>query len=547
MTIDPVNNGTVSDEENIASLYSRLETDRQPFLDRARENARFTIPSLMPPEGTTGSTRLPTPFQSIGSHGVNTLATKLVMTLLPANGTMFRMSVTDAVVEELAQDKDMRASVEKKLNEIERSAMDEIEGLSIRAALTEALKHLIVSGNILLYLPKSGGLKIFKLDRYVVQRDYEGNLLRVIIKETIALEALPQKVRDLIKEESDLPSDDEERTEEKNVDVYTVFARKGNRIETYQMVKGKIIPSSRGSWPLEKTPIMPLRWNYLSDEDYGRAYIDEYIGDLMGAEGLSKAIREGAAAAAKMNPMVNPVGLTRAQDIAQAQNLEVIAGRKDDVSMLQFDKQADFGVAQRVLQDIINRLTHAFMMNKSVQRDAERVTAEEIRALVSDIDDVLGGIYSLLAQDLQRPLVMRILDRMERQKKIPRVSDLKGPDGKPIASPKVITGVEALGRGHDYNKYMTAARDIIAPFKEELAAELNIKDFAERAFISLSIDTDGLWKSDEQKLQDQQKVAQAQQGQMTQQMLMDAVKGGVGPVAKVAAEGVAQQVQGSSE
>lgn len=541
--IDHTNNGEVADEENIVSLYSRLETDRQPFLDRARENARYTIPAIMPPEGTTGSTRLPTPFQSIGSHGVNTLATKLVMTLLPANGTMFRFSVTDAVVEELAQNKDMRASVEKKLNEIERSTMDEIEGLSIRAALTEALKHLIVCGNVLLYLPKTGGLKIFKLDRYVVQRDYEGNLLRVIIKETVALDALPQSVKDLIKEASDLPSD-EERSEEKSVDIYTVFKRSGTRIETFQMVKGKKIPSSMGSWPLEKTPIMPLRWNYLSDEDYGRAYVDEYIGDLTGAEALSKAIREGSAAAAKMNPMVNPVGLTRAQDIARAQNLEVIAGRKDDVTMLQFDKQADFAVAQSVLQDLVGRLTHAFMMNKSIQRDAERVTAEEIRALVSDIDDVLGGIYSLLAQDLQRPLVLRVLDRMERQKKIPRISDLKGPDGKPVASPKVITGIEALGRGHDYNKYMTFARDVLVPLKEELREDFNAMDFAQRAGTSLSIDTDGMFFTAEQKAQRKQERMQEQQGAMTQQMMMDAVKGGVGPVAKVAAEGMAQQVQG---
>lgn len=533
-----------TEQEQPSALYARLEPLRQPFLDRARENAQYTIPALMPPEGTDGSTRLPTPFQSIGSHGVNTLSTKLVKTLLPENGPMFRMSVSDKVVEELSGDPNLRADVEKKLNEIERSVTDEIEGLSIRAALTEALKQLIVCGNVLLYLPKSGGLKIFKLDRYVVQRDFEGNVLRIIIKEMVAREVLPTEVREMIKESSDLPSDDTDRDAEKNIDVYTVFEREGDRIKTYQSIKGKIIPKSRGSWPVDKSPVMPLRWTYLSDEDYGRAYIDEYIGDLTGVEALSKAIREGSAAAAKMNPMVNPTGLTRAQDIARAKNLEVIAGRKDDVTMLQFDKQADFAVAQKVLQDLISRLTHAFMMNRSVQRDAERVTAEEIRALVSDIDDVLGGIYSLLAQDLQRPLVIRVMDRMERQKKIPRVSDLKDPSGKPLASPKVITGVEALGRGHDYNKYMTAIRDVVVPFKEELRGELNVKDLVSRVFTSLSIDQDGIWKTEEQKLADKQQVAEMQQGQMTQQMLMDAVKGGAGPVAKVAAEGMAQQVQG---
>lgn len=543
MTTDPATGQTVGDEqEDIASLYARLESDRQPFLDRARENAKFTIPSLMPPEGHANGSRIPTPYQSIGSHGVNTLTSKLLMTLLPPNSPMFRMSVTDQVVEDLAQDPTARSAVEKKLNEIERAVMDEIEGLMIRAALAEALKHLIVCGNVLLYLPKKGNLKVFKLDRYVVQRDFEGNLLRTIIKETVSRDALPAHVQALLIVDSHLPSDDQQRATEKEHDIYTVFERDGDRLYTYQTIKGKRIPRSEGSWKLDKAPIMPLRWTYISDEDYGRAYVDEYIGDLSGVEGLSKAIREGTAAAAKFNPMVNPTGLTRAQDIARAENLEVISGRKDDVTMLQFEKQADFQVAQTVLQDLIQRLSHAFMMNKSVQRNAERVTAEEIKAMVSDIDDVLGGVFSLLAQELQQKLVVRVMDRMEREKKIPALSRLKGTDGKPLAAPKVITGIEALGRGHDYNKYMTAARDIIAPFKEQLAAELNIRDFAERAMISLSIDIDGLFKTPEQKQQDQARVQQQAQGQMTAEMLQNVVKGASGPVAKVAAEGMASQV-----
>ncbi len=544
--IDPTNNGVVADEEDAAALYSRLESDRQNFLDRARENAKLTIPSLMPPDGYAPGQRLTTPFQSIGSHGVNTLTAKLVMTILPANSPMFRVSVTDQVVEELSASKTMRSGVEKKLNEIERSVMDEIEGLGIRAALVEAIKHLIVCGNVLLYLPPKGNLRIFRLDRYVVQRDYEGNILRVIIKETISKEALPADVRALLKPVEELPSDSR-KVEEKEVDIYTVFYRDGDRMRTYQSIKGIKLKKSLGSWRADRSPIMPLRWSYLHDEDYGRAYVDEYIGDLTGTESLSRSIREAAAAASKINPMVNPTGLTRAQDIAKAENLQVISGRKDDVSMLQFDKQADLSVAQSVLQDLIARLNHAFMMNQSVQRQAERVTAEEIKAMISDIDDVLGGVYSLLAQELQLPLVIRIMDRMVREKKIPDLDSIKGADGKPVAKPKIVTGIEALGRGQDFNKYMTAMTQIIVPLKDILLPEMNIRDFAERALVSLSIDIDGLFKTDEQKAADTQNLQNAQQGQMGQQMIMDAVKGATPHLAKAAADSMANQQQGNAQ
>lgn len=536
MTIDPANNGVVADESD-AGLYERLAAARQNFLDRARDNAKLTVPALMPPEGVSPGQALPRPFQSIGSHGVNTLTAKLVMTVIPANAPMFRMSVTDQVVEELSGDTATRSLVEKKLNEIERSVMDEIEGLAIRAALVEAIKHLIVCGNVLIYVPPKGNIKIFKLDRYVVQRDFEGNLLRVIIKETVAREVLPDNVRDLVFPKVDLPSD-EAQVDEKSVDVYTVFYREKNRIKTYQSIKGFRVPGSQGSWLAERSPVMALRWSYLHDEDYGRSYVDEYIGDLSGAEALTKALREAAAAMAKMNPMVSPAGLTRAQDIARAGNLEVISGRKEDVTMLQFEKAADMAVARDTLGDLIERLSQAFMMNKSIQRQGERVTAEEIRTMASDLDDVLGGVYSLLAQELQQPLVVRIMDRMVREKKIPDVNQIKGADGKPVAKPKVVTGIEALGRGHDFNKYMTAMRELILPLREELASEMNMKDFVLRGLVSLSIDTDGLFKTDEQKAAEQQMSATAQRGQMGQQMLLDAVKGATPALAKAAAEGM---------
>ena len=525
------------DGDTDAKHYSRLEADRDDFLTRARENALVTIPALMPPEGHNRSTALYQPWQSTGSHGVNTLAAKLQMTLLPPNAPVFRLSVTDLVIAELDQ-VGSRSGVEKKLNEIERSVMDEIEGIGIRAALNEALKQLIVCGNVLLYLPKKGNLKVYRLDRYVVQRDFEGNVLRVIIKETVAIETLPEDVQEMLREApSDLPSDDtDSRSSEKEVDVYTVFTRKDDRIVSHQSIKGRRLPRSEGSWKIDRAPIMALRWNFLHDENYGRAYVDEYIGDLTGIEAYSKALREGAAAASKINPMVNPSGQTRARDIARAKNLEVISGRAEDVTMLQFEKQADMRFVLETMTELVSRLQHAFMMNRSVQRQAERVTAEEIRSLVSDIDDILGGIYSLLAVELQRPLVIRIMDRMVSEKKIPDIEKIKGEDGRPVTSIKIVTGIEALGRGHDYNKYLTLARDILAPLGEQAWTEVNMSDFIRRAAVSLSIDTDGLLKSADEKAQDVQVQQGRQQQALLSQMMSDATKGAAGPVAKVAAE-----------
>ena len=81
--------------DTLAKRYAMLETERNTFLERARDAARLTLPMLMPPEGHNYSTIYETPYQSVGSRGVNNLASKLLLTLLPPNSPFFRLMIDD--------------------------------------------------------------------------------------------------------------------------------------------------------------------------------------------------------------------------------------------------------------------------------------------------------------------------------------------------------------------------------------------------------------------------------------------------------------------
>jgi len=179
-------------DQSIAKAYENMAADRDAFLTRARSCAELTIPTLMPPEGHTGSTQYNTPYQSVGARGVNNLASKLLMTLLPPNQAFFRLTIDDYDLVELGGD--ARGKAEEALARIERSATQVIESKAIRVPTFEALKQLIVAGNALVHMPPKGGMKVFRLDRYVVQRDTMGNILKIITKETIAYDALPENV-----------------------------------------------------------------------------------------------------------------------------------------------------------------------------------------------------------------------------------------------------------------------------------------------------------------------------------------------------------------
>ena len=211
-----------------------------------------------------------------------------------------------------------------------------------------------------------------------------------------------------------------------------------------------------------------------------------------------------------------------------AENGAAVTGQADDVQTLQVNKQADMSVAQQQIGTITDRLSYAFLMNSAVQRNGERVTAEEVRYMAGELEDALGGVYSILSQEYQLPYVMRVIDRLTRQKKLPSLP-------KGVAKPTIVTGLEALGRGHDLSKYDLFLRALAPLGPEVLQEHMNIGDYITRIGTALGIDLPGLVKSEEQKQAEQQA---AQQAQMQAQQA-DMMKGAVPAIAKEGAAAVA--------
>ena len=271
-----------------------------------------------------------------------------------------------------------------------------------------------------------------------------------------------------------------------------------------------------GTYPLGKCPWIPLRLIKQDGKHYGRSYVQEYIGDLLSVEGLSQALLEGSIAAAKVLFLVNPNGTTEKQDLEDAPNGAFRDGTANDVTALQLQKYNDFRVALEQANSITERLSFAFLLNSAVQRRGERVTAEEIRYVARELEDSLGGIYSLLAQELQMPLVARVMYVLERQKKLPAFP-------KDAVAPVIITGMEALGRGNDLAKLELAMSKIAVLGPEVLRERLNVSDFIERVFTACGVETQGLIPTEAEIAQRQQ---QAQMQQMMQQGLNPAITQG---------------------
>lgn len=477
---------------SLKTRWSKLDGERNTVIDRAKSCAELTIPSLLVDASHTEETSLDTPYQSLGARAVNNLASKLLLSLLPPNAPFFRF-VPDkiAMIEIEASRPGAMAEASNQLADIERALAAQIEREAMRVPIFEALKLLVATGNALIYRDKEGGTRVFNLNHYVIKRNPEGK-----VKEIMTLE----RVRT-----SDLPDPERFDSEETDVDLYTIckWNTETSKFDVWQEAGEMEIEGTRGVYTEENLPYMPLRWTAIHNEDYGRGLVEQYLGDLRSLEALSMSIVEAAAATSKVVFMVNPVGTTNINTLAKADSGAIIKGNAQDVTTLQVDKSHDLNIAYQTLNDIQRRLASAFLLNESARRDAERVTAEEVRLMAGELEDALGGIYSILTQELQLPLIKLMMQQ----------SKIKFPEG--LVEPVVVTGVEALGRGHDYNKLVQFSQTLQQLLGPEIFAQYtNVDAVIAQIGTSLGIETQGLIKTQEQIQAEQQQAMMQQAGQI---------------------------------
>lgn len=502
-------------------MYDALVGDRSPYLERAYQVAELTLPHLMPRDGYSGAT-LPTPYQSVGARGVSSMAAKLLLALFPSNQSFLRMVPDSGALEELGGGK-VEAEVQESLAKIERAVSSDIESQALRPTLGEVFKQLLISGNCLFYT-KPGSSKAIRLNSYVVKRDPAGNEICIVIKESISQVMLPDEMRAHIKEYHATNGGDPSQD---NVDIYTAIARESeDRFKVWQDICDMTVPGSEGFYNQDQLPWLALRMEPVAGESYGYGYVVGMLGDLSSLEGLMKALVEASAASARVVFLVSPTSTTRPDQLNRAPNGSFVTGMEGDIVALKVDKGADMAVALQAIERLQTSLGFSFMLSQSVQRAGERVTAEEIRFLAQELEDVLAGTYSMLAQELQLPLAKLTMARLEKERKIPPV--------KGVASPTIITGLEALGRGHDLLKLDAFVRGAMETFGPEITAKwVVVGEYFTRRATALALEKDGLIRSEQEVAEADQAAAQAQ---TMQSMAPEALKqiGGIAQSAQAA-------------
>jgi hypothetical protein len=510
--------------------YKKLEPARNHWIDRGRKAGALTLPWLLPSDGEPqpqSMEEIQHPWDGIGQRGVHNIASRLLLALLPPTESFFRfvhddmefarqqaqLAAEGMPAERIAE---LKTQIDKTLGLMERAVLRSIETSSDRTALHEALLHLIVAGNCMVYVPEDG-CKTFNLYRYVLRRCPMGKPLEAVVCERMAAEELPKAAKEILDKADPLEPLTEKRYDntlawrdedeiERTVKVYTHIRWEKDKCRWHQEIKGHRIEGSEGRAPRDVAPWIPLRMFRIDAEDYSPGYVEAAcMADLQTANALTRALTEGALVSAMVKFLAKPGAAVTAKQFNEAANGACLTGNPEDITAVQVGKGSDLAVAEQRLQRVQARLATAFMLTDV--RDSERTTAEEVRLQAQQIENSLGSVYSILTTEFQYPYISRKLHLLTKAGGLPPLPD-------DSIKPVVSVGLAAVGRGNDLERHARFMQILQQTLPPEVVVQMMFpNELVSRLAAAMGIDTVGLIKTQQQIEEEQAAAQQAAQQQ----------------------------------
>lgn len=475
---------------------------------KSQQYAHWTLPQLMADIASNrgnGQIVVERDYQEMGALLTNHLASKLARLLFPTSNPFFRVQAS-ASIKKLAQQSGVDDSqMQAGLARLEMDAARRLFLNSSYAQLTLALKHLIITGNVLIHRDSADAkCTTFGLQSFVVRRDGRGNALDIILREFTYVEALDEEVQNALK------AKDRARYSrpEQQVEVYTRIQRKvvngtvGHEV-TEEVDTTRI---GEGSWyPEHLCPWFSPTWSLIPGEHYGRGMVEDYAGGFAKLSDMSESSALYSIEMMRVVHLVSAGSGTDIDDLAKAETGEYIRGDKDSVSAHESGDAVKLQQASAEIDRTFTRLAKAFMYQGNT-RDAERVTAYELQLEAQEAENALGGVYSSLSQGLQVPLAHVLMVEAAPDTLAGLISGEVKLD--------VLAGIPALGRASDVQNLMLASQEIagVVPIAQ-LDPRISPSKVVDMIMHGRSVDTEAIYYTPKEQAEIAAAQQAAQQGQ----------------------------------
>jgi Bacteriophage head to tail connecting protein len=422
-----------------------MDGERSPLMFRTERLAALTLPHVCLPLGFNHeSTTITYDTGSMGAQAVTFLVNKLGLTLFRPGVPFFRLSPDKDGEKAIAQNGLDINTMAEELNKAELAAVKELDRSGQRPKLTQILEHLVVAGNVLMII-EDDYIRCMGLRHWVVKRNYKGDVQTLIIREEMCADELEDNVLEAIQAvRPDIATNPDSK-----VCWYKCIYRRGKYYTMQQWIDDIRLPEQfDGRWPINKCPYRVATWALPDDSNYGFGVVQQYWADLEACSALNEGVTDGGVLALEMRWGVDPSGMTRAEDLNKTANGDFVNARKDDINPIFGGNPQAIAAADNVLQRIERRISAGFLMQHGITRNAERVTAEEVRMQALELETAYGGSYTAVAKDVQEPIANWTLK-------------LSGNplDGTGLQA-TVITGLDALTRNAELESLRAAFSDL---------------------------------------------------------------------------------------
>ncbi|QXP44067.1 head-to-tail connector protein [Stappia phage SI01] len=500
---------------SIRHRWDQLSNARGDILTRSEQYAAWTLPGMFPPEQYANNhAELMLSEDSIGARGVNNMANKVVTTLFRPQGSFFRLHIGEEELAPLkAASKDSKgadvgaaiANMEDVFATQERKAMERLDMVQFRDKAVNVAKLLLITGNALQYTPADGPVQVYSLRDYVIVRDVSGIVIEIITRDTNAFDTFSDEIQTQLRASQKMRDQYDDNTQ---VCIYTRIKLEDDR--KYHVTQAAdLVDIDLGkhpiAYPASTLPWQALTWNLSRGENYGRGLVEDYSGAFHSIEVLTRTLHNIAGIMGDIKFLVNPASLLDVENLNASPSGSYHSGKEGDVVAIELNKQRDAQFIAQMLDRYTQQIAQAFLLSASTIRDAERVTAEEVRLVAQELESAHGGVYSRLAHQWQLPLANILLDHMNW-------------DGEHFGvKPQIITGMDTLSRVGEMENIRLWIADLasLEAIPEDIRRVIHPLRFAAFSGRNRQVPWEQLCYTDDE-LAEQQQLAMEQQQQALQ-------------------------------
>jgi hypothetical protein len=496
-----------TDPDRLDQLWTTMQGEKGDIERRSEEYARWTIPSVCPEDGTEGVEQEKADV-AIGPRLVNHLANKIVDTMFPHDRPFFAVTLTPEMRKQLRDElgADQAAQfaelVRTETANVEEAAMRKLKLGQYRPQAVEAVKHQIVTGNAVLRRMPDGTRVVYGIKDFCIRRDINGKPMQVLLVDAKKFGSLPEDIKRRVLNVH------REYADDTDCKLYTYYKWDGNRWRMLQAVDDVMIDKGVRYKPVD-CPFIALTWNLSRGENYGRGLVEDHTTAFHQIDVLTKAMIDMVGVMADIKFLVDPASVLDPEELNASPRGSYHQGRRDDISTPESSRRLEIQSTLAIIQGLERELAQAFLLNSSAVRDAERVTAEEIRFIAMELESAFGGLYSRLALEWQRKEAEYAVSQINFNADL---SDSKLASFEVV----VVTGLESLSREGQLDNLRRALADLqmLETVPEDVRATMNPMKFANFIFTNHAVKWEEFQYTQEEMEANNQAAMQNQQNML---------------------------------